>query len=44
MALDKATIEQLAEHLENAELNCTEVTKITNDYPEITWDEALDVQ
>ncbi|MAV30570.1 MAG: 2-oxo-3-hexenedioate decarboxylase [Cycloclasticus sp.] len=44
MALDKATIEKLAEHLENAELNCTEVTKITNDYPEITWDEALDVQ
>jgi 2-oxo-3-hexenedioate decarboxylase len=44
MALDKATIEKLAEHLENAELNCTEVTKITNDYPDITWDEALDVQ
>jgi len=44
MALDKATIEKLAEHLENAELNCTEVTKITDDYPEITWDEALDVQ
>ena len=44
MALDKATIEKLAEHLENAELNCTEVTKITDDYPDITWDEALDVQ
>ena len=44
MALDKATIEKLAEHLENAELNCVEVTKITNDYPDITWDEALDVQ
>jgi len=44
MALDKATIEKLAEHLENAELNCIEVTKITNDYPDITWDEALDVQ
>jgi len=44
MALEKATIEKLAEHLENAELNCIEVTKITNDYPEITWDEALDVQ
>jgi len=44
MALDKATIEKLAEHLENAELNCVEVTKITDDYPEITWDEALDVQ
>jgi 2-oxo-3-hexenedioate decarboxylase len=44
MALDKATIEKLAEHLENAELNCIEVTKITDDYPDITWDEALDVQ
>jgi len=44
MALDKATIDKLAEHLENAELNCVEVTKITDDYPDITWDEALDVQ
>ncbi|MBL4743597.1 MAG: 2-oxo-3-hexenedioate decarboxylase [Cycloclasticus sp.] len=44
MALDRATIEKLAEHLENAELNCVEVTKITDDYPDITWDEALDVQ
>jgi 2-oxo-3-hexenedioate decarboxylase len=44
MALDRATIEKLAEHLENAELNCVEVTKITDDYPDITWEEALDVQ
>lgn len=44
MSLDKATINQLAEHLENAELNCLEVTKITDDYPDITWDECLDVQ
>ena len=26
------------------ELNAYEVTKITDDYPDITWDEALDVQ
>jgi 2-oxo-3-hexenedioate decarboxylase len=44
MALDRATIEQLAEHLENAELNCVEVTKITDDYPDITWEECEDIQ
>ena len=44
MSLDKSTIDQLAEHLEDAELNCKEVIKITDDYPDITWDECLDVQ
>ena len=44
MSLDRSTIEKLAEHLENAELNCIEVTKITDKYPDITWDECLDVQ
>ena len=44
MGLDKATIEKLAVYLEDAELNAYEVTKITNEYPDITWDECLDVQ
>lgn len=42
--LDKATIEKLAEHLENAELQATDVKKITNDYPDMDWDDAYDIQ
>lgn len=37
-------IEQLAEHLENAELNAQDVTKITNDYPDMSFDDAYDIQ
>ncbi len=44
MALDKQTIENLAEHLENAELNAQAVKKITDDYPDLSWDEAYDIQ
>ena len=44
MSLDKETIGKIATYLEDAELNAYEVTKITDDYPEITWDESLDVQ
>ncbi len=44
MSLDRATIEKLAEHLENAELNVQDVLKITDDYPEITWEECYDIQ
>lgn len=44
MALDRATIEKLAAHLEDAELNCKAVIKITDDYPDITWDECTDIQ
>ena len=44
MSLDKETIGKIATYLEEAELNAYEVTKITDDYPDITWDEALDVQ
>ncbi len=44
MSLDKDTIGKIATYLEDAELNAYEVTKITDDYPDITWDEALDVQ
>jgi len=42
--LDQATIEKLAEHLENAELNAYEVTKITDDYPAMTMSDATDIQ
>jgi 2-oxo-3-hexenedioate decarboxylase len=42
--LDRKTVESLAEHLENAELGAYEVTKITDDYPEMTFADATDVQ
>ena len=42
--LSKATIEQLAEHLENAELQAFDVTKITDDYPDMDWEDAYDIQ
>ena len=41
------TVEQvsaLAEHLEKAELEAFEVTKVTDDYPEMTYEDAFDVQ
>jgi 2-oxo-3-hexenedioate decarboxylase len=42
--LDKKTVAQLAEHLENAELNAQDVKKITNDYPDMDWVDAYDIQ
>jgi len=44
VSLDKATIEKLAEHLEDAELQAHDVLKITDDYPDITWEECYDIQ
>ena len=44
MTLDQATISQLAEHLEIAELNRQPVTKITDDHPELDWDDAYSIQ
>lgn len=44
MALDKATIQKLAKHCEDAELNAQEITKITDDYPEMTYEDAYDIQ
>ena len=44
MNLDNATILKLAEHLENAELQAQDVTKITNDYPDMDWDDAYAIQ
>ncbi|GAA6169468.1 2-oxo-3-hexenedioate decarboxylase [Sessilibacter corallicola] len=37
-------IEQLAEHCENAELNAYEITKITDDFPQMTYEDAFDIQ
>jgi len=44
MALAQAEIAKLAEHLETAELEAFEVTKITDEYPEMTMADATDVQ
>ncbi len=42
--LSKTQIEELAIHLENAELQAYEVTKITDDFPEMTYKDAFDIQ
>ena len=44
ITLDQATIAKLAEHLENAELQAFDVTKITDDYPDMDWDDAYAIQ
>ena len=44
MTLDHSTIRQLAEYLENAELNRQPVTKITDDHPEMDWEDAYAIQ
>ena len=42
--LSKETIQELAIHLENAELEARDVTKITDDYPDMDWEDACDIQ
>jgi 2-oxo-3-hexenedioate decarboxylase len=44
MKLDANTIAGLAEHLENAELRARDVTKITDDHPDMDWDDAYAIQ
>ena len=44
MKLDKKTIASLAEHLEGAELQARDVTKITDDHPDMDWDDAYAIQ
>ncbi len=44
MALDTRTIEQLAGHLEQAELEAKAVTKITDQYPDMDFDDAYAIQ
>ena len=42
--LSTKIVKQLAEHLENAELHASDVTKITDDYPDMDFEDAYDIQ
>ncbi|MEX8517955.1 MAG: 2-oxo-3-hexenedioate decarboxylase [Leptothrix sp. (in: b-proteobacteria)] len=44
MQLDQKTIELLALHVEAAELNARDITKITDDYPNMDWEDAYAIQ
>jgi 2-oxo-3-hexenedioate decarboxylase len=44
MNLDQSTIARLAEHLENCELEARDTHKITDDHPEMDWDDAYAIQ
>lgn len=44
MALDKQTIQKLAKYCEDAEINAYEITKITDEYPQMTYEDAYDIQ
>lgn len=44
MNLDPQTIERLAAHLDAAETERREVHKITDDYPEMDWEDAYAIQ
>lgn len=44
MTLDQSTIAALAELLETAELQAKAVTKITDQYPNMDWDDAYAIQ
>jgi 2-keto-4-pentenoate hydratase len=44
MNLTQDTIARLAEHLENAELQREAVRKITDEYPDMDWDDAYAIQ
>lgn len=44
MALNQATIAQLAEHLENCQLQVCDTPKITDEHPGMDWDDAYAIQ
>ncbi|MDZ4253344.1 MAG: 2-oxo-3-hexenedioate decarboxylase [Sulfuritalea sp.] len=44
MKLDTATIARLAEHLENCELQAQDTLKITDQHPDMDWDDAYAIQ
>lgn len=44
MTLDDVTVSTLAERLENAELNRSPITKITDEFPSLDWDDAYAIQ
>jgi 2-oxo-3-hexenedioate decarboxylase len=44
MKLDHATIARLAQHLEGCELEARDSARITDDYPDMDWDDAYAIQ
>jgi 2-oxo-3-hexenedioate decarboxylase len=44
MNLNKTTISQLAERLENCELQARDTLKITDEHPDMDWDDAYAIQ
>ena len=44
MQLNNATVQALAEHLDAAEQQARDVTKITDDHPQMDWDDAYRIQ
>jgi len=44
MKLDKSLIARLAEHLETCELEARDTTKITDEHPQMDWDDAYAIQ
>ena len=44
MKLDTVTIAKLAEHLENCEFNAQDTLKITDEHPDMDWDDAYAIQ
>ena len=44
MNLDQNTIKQLAEHLDNCQLNQQDTLKITEQHPDMDWDDAYAIQ
>jgi len=44
MTLDDATLDRLAAHLENCQLQARDTTKITDDHPGMDWEDAYAVQ
>ena len=44
MALNVSTLEQLAQHLENCQLQAQDTLKITESHPDMDWDDAYAIQ
>jgi hypothetical protein len=44
MKLDQATIARLAEHLESCELEARDTLKITDEFPDMDWEDAYAIQ
>ncbi|MBY4594692.1 2-oxo-3-hexenedioate decarboxylase [Ottowia caeni] len=44
MALDEKILDQLAAHLENCQLKREDTPKVTDTYPDMSWDDAYAVQ